>query len=112
MLRSLGHAYTLKAVAKSELRVARTLNFSLPKSPTVYPESILKSLCKLTIIFSPCNIFISARYTIEELDIDGELNMQLCWDHVLLFMDMFFLYNDKVCTALHEQIFELRSRSR
>ncbi|RCN24073.1 hypothetical protein ANCCAN_30237 [Ancylostoma caninum] len=41
-LRSLGFAYTQRAALKSELRILKTLEYRLPRSPLLYSETLLK----------------------------------------------------------------------
>ncbi|WKX93681.1 hypothetical protein Q1695_011163 [Nippostrongylus brasiliensis] len=73
-LRSLGMAYTQRAALKSELRILKTLDFSLPHSPLVYSEALLRS----------------AVASWPQVDIHS------IWEHTLLFMDIVFLHHEQV----------------
>uniref|UniRef100_A0A1I7XBX8 CYCLIN domain-containing protein n=1 Tax=Heterorhabditis bacteriophora TaxID=37862 RepID=A0A1I7XBX8_HETBA len=74
-LRSLGFAYTQRAALKSELRILKTLNFKLPKSPLVYAESLLKTLSFKKVL---------------------NMDMNTLWQHVQLFLDIVFLHHNEV----------------
>ncbi|CAJ0607072.1 unnamed protein product [Cylicocyclus nassatus] len=73
-LRSLGFAYTQRAALKSELRILKTLEYRLPRSPLVYPETFLKSLVQ--------------RWS--------DVDFKVLWEHVLMFLDVVFLHHEQV----------------
>ncbi|KAK6737416.1 hypothetical protein RB195_019863 [Necator americanus] len=75
-LRSLGFAYTQRAALKSELRILKTLEYRLPRSPLVYSETLLKS------VVSVCS----------------NVDFNVIWEHTLMFLDIVFLH--------HEQVYE------
>ncbi|KJH51329.1 hypothetical protein DICVIV_02532 [Dictyocaulus viviparus] len=67
-LRSLGFAYTQRAALKSELRILKTLNFQLPRSPLIYSETLLKSVGSFW----------------------SHIDYKSIWEHVLLFLDVVY----------------------
>ncbi|KAJ1369995.1 hypothetical protein KIN20_031622 [Parelaphostrongylus tenuis] len=73
-LRSLGFAYTQQAALKSELRILKTLNFRLPRSPLTYSETLLK--------------IIGCYWP--------NIDYKSIWEHILLFLDVVFLHHDQV----------------
>ncbi|KAL6735935.1 hypothetical protein Aduo_006334 [Ancylostoma duodenale] len=80
-LRSLGFAYTQRAALKSELRILKTLEYRLPRSPLLYSETFLKLVvCR----WSPVDV--------KEI-----------WEHTLMFLDIAFLH--------HEQVYQILLKS-
>ncbi|ETN84861.1 hypothetical protein NECAME_06665 [Necator americanus] len=73
-LRSLGFAYTQRAALKSELRILKTLEYRLPRSPLVYSETLLKS------VVSVCS----------------NVDFNVIWEHTLMFLDIVFLHHEQV----------------
>ncbi|RCN32051.1 hypothetical protein ANCCAN_22155 [Ancylostoma caninum] len=80
-LRSLGFAYTQRAALKSELRILKTLEYRLPRSPLLYSETLLK--------------LVVCRWP--------PVDIKEIWEHTLMFLDIAFLH--------HEQVYQILLKS-
>ncbi|EYB89495.1 hypothetical protein Y032_0231g3008 [Ancylostoma ceylanicum] len=77
-LRSLGFAYTQRAALKSELRILKTLEYRLPRSPLLYSETFLK--------------LVVCRW--------ASVDIKEIWEHTLMFLDIAFLHHEQVYQVL------------
>ncbi|PAV90016.1 hypothetical protein WR25_12889 [Diploscapter pachys] len=81
-LRALGHAYTQKAMLKSEIRILKIISYQIPDSPLSYIEAVI-------------SIFYTPR-TIE--------NIESLYHHCLLYLDIFLLNQREVIISLYRKV--------
>ncbi|GMT01082.1 hypothetical protein PENTCL1PPCAC_23256, partial [Pristionchus entomophagus] len=88
-LRTLGTPYTKSAILKSEIRILKTIDFTIPATPVVYAESILK-------IFS-----MTKR---------PELHVNSVWSFICILMDVLLMEREMIYNKLIQSILGDSSR--
>ncbi|VDK49992.1 unnamed protein product [Anisakis simplex] len=94
-LKTLGYAYTVNSVMRSEIRILSSLdwNVSSRQSPLVYAETLLKMLGSILTIDS---LRVNCRKAFPERRLTRTFNTAAYWQFTLLCMDCVFMFWDEI----------------